>query len=164
MAEQVTITVPHVGVRKGKVRELNFRSHLEDTTPAVGKYNRRMATLRSLEDEDFTLIVAQQSLGDLDEIVGRVLNDEGIVGTERIVYRNYARAVWSKARKYGFIKSSMLNALRDYFRSQGGTERVLKRIESIFLVPIYEARRAQTAGAAGAAGGGAAGGGGTITE
>jgi len=145
------VVVEKVGVKKGELRELNYKSHLEDTTPAVGKYNRKMNTLRSIEEDQFSKIVAQKSLAQLDEEVSVILDDEGLVGTTRILYRNYARKIWHLARKYGFIKTSMINSLREYFRSEGGNERILRRIEQLFVVPIKEAKAG-------------AGGGGTISE
>jgi len=145
----VQITVEKVGVKKGDRRELNFKSHLEDTTPAVGKYNRRMNTLRSMGEDEFSKVIAQKSLAELDEAVGTILDDEGIIGPQRIPYRNFARKIWHLARKYGFVKTSTLNSIRDYFRSEGANERILRRIESIFLVPVKEAK----AGAGGGAGG-----------
>jgi len=143
------VVVEKVGVKKGELRELNYRSHLENTEPAVGKYNRKMNTLKSVAEDDFSKIIAQKSLAQLDEEVSAILDDEGLVGTPRILYRNYARKIWHLARKYGFIKTSMINSLRDYFRSEGGNERILRRIEQLFVVPVKEAK----AGAGGGAGG-----------
>jgi len=159
MSEQMVepIVVKKRGVTDGELREQHYKYKMKNIERRAENYEEEVNWFTSLDDEKFRELMPQIKLGELDAKVGAILDDEGITGTDRIKYKNYARKLWSIGHKYGFIKSSKLNAIREEFRSDGANERILRRIEQILLIPIKEAR-------AGGGGGARAGGEGTITE
>jgi len=151
MSEQIVepIVVKKRSVTDGELREQHYKYKMKNIENRIKQYEEEVSWFTSLDDEKFRQRMPQIQLAELDAKVGAILDDEGITGTDRIKYRNYARKLWSIGNKYGFIKSSKLNALREEFRSDGANERILRRIEQALIIPVKEARAGARAGGEG---------------
>jgi hypothetical protein len=152
MSEQLVepIIVKKRGKTSGELREQHYRYKMKNIDNRLKQYEEEVSWFTSLDEEEFRKRMPQIELGKLEEAVDKILDDEGITGTDRIKYKNYARKLWGIGNKYGFIKSSKLNAIREEFRSDGANERILRRIEQVLLIPIKEARAGGRAGGEGA--------------
>jgi hypothetical protein len=143
-AKPVEVTEPVKIVRKPKVpgafRESRYRHMMTDMEGRMREYQREVEWWLTTDEEYFKARVPFDSLADLDAKVGRILDEEGIIGTDRIKYLNFARKLWKLAYTYTFVKSSTVNSLRALYRSLGAKERILKRIEQLFTVPLIEER------------------------
>jgi len=150
MSEQVVepIVVKKKTPTDGELREQHYKYKMKNVEKRAENYEEEVSWFTNLDEDKFKELMPQVSLAEIDAKVGAILDDEGITGTDRIKYKNYARKLWSIGRKYGFIKSSKLNAIREEFRSDGANERILRRIEQALIIPVKEAR----AGAGGRAG------------
>jgi hypothetical protein len=152
MSEQLVepIVVRKKPVTDGELREAHYKYKMRNTEKRAANYEEEVTWFMSLDEDKFKEKMPQIALAEIDAKVGAILDDEGITGTDRIKYKNYARKLWAIGRKYGFIKSSKLNALREEFRSDGANERILRRIEQALIIPVKEARAGGRAGGEGA--------------
>jgi len=151
----VEVLEPVKVVRKpkapGAFRENRYRHMMSDAEGRMRKYQREVEWWLTTDEEYFKARIPFESLADLDAKVGRILDEEGIIGTDRIKYLNFARRLWKLVYTYTYLKSSTVNSLRALYRSLGAKERILKRIEQLFMVPLIEEK--EEAGAGGAQGG-----------
>jgi hypothetical protein len=122
----------------GVVRESHYRGKMSNTDMRTANYKEEVEWWLGTDESYFKSRVPFESLADLDAKVGRILDEEGIIGTDRIKYLNFARKLWKLAYTYTFVKSSTVNSLREYYRSLGARERILKRIEQLFVIPVVE--------------------------
>jgi len=152
MSEQMVepIVVKKRSVTDGELREQHYKYKMRNVEKRAENYQEEVTWFTNLDENKFRERMPQIQLAELDAKVGAILDDEGITGTDRIKYKNYARKLWSIGNKYGFIKSSKLNALREEFRSDGANERILRRIEQVLIIPVKEARAGGRAGGEGA--------------
>lgn len=66
-------------------------------------------------------------LAALEEKVGQILTSHDVSGNFRVMYHNFARAVWSQNRK-GTLTAGKINALKAYFEAQGADGAILDEI------------------------------------
>jgi len=134
----------------GEFRESRYKHMVSDVEGRMRNYQREIEWWLQVDEEYFKKRVPFESLSDLDAKVGKILDEEGIIGTDRIKYLNFARRLWKLTYTYTYLKSSTVNSLRSLYRSLGAKERILRRIEQLFVVPLIEEKEE-----AGGAGGGA---------
>lgn len=63
----------------------------------------------------------------LESKIAQILTSRDVSGNFRIMYHNFARAVWSQNRK-GTLTSSKMQALKNYFETQGADGSILDEI------------------------------------
>jgi hypothetical protein len=148
MSQQVVepMVVKKKSVTDGELREQHYKYKMKNTEKRAENYQEEVTWFMNLDEDKFKERMPQVALAEIDAKVGAILDDEGITGTDRIKYKNYARKLWAIGHKYGFIKSSKLNALREEFRSDGAIERILRRIEQTLIIPVKEAKAGRAGG------------------
>ncbi len=147
---KMAVAIPKVEVkRRGRAtaeqRRSGYRITVLQSDVAEKKFEVKT---KSVEERHGSLEAALPygSLYGLEEHVAMVLDGYGVIGTNRIQYLNFARKLWREISRYGWVKSSTVNAMIALWRSKGATERVLRDIVTLFEPYIVRREAAEGGG------------------